>query len=716
MHTRGKTARSPVGPRHAHGMTWQTAFSLWSTAAALAFVFAVAADEPRVFGLDFGEHPEAVSGAGGRRTRVFSPTGGGPFHITGFFAVEPNEFVRVSVEAASDGPARLGVRFLLYDGGRKRLAPCATGIWSVPLGPDLEQYASSAPFQLAQNARFARVTLFRTLGDGKPRLARLSVHQVRSQASEVLCARLLSRLAAQGYDLGSEAGMTVARKPDERAYYRTFPAGERFIPDTFEKQAYIGTTWLRAEYVPEFFPAGPYIYGRPPQLHEWATQRGMTDEQLFGHLAADVKAHGGTAIYYANLTMEPPVFKTAVDAARRHGIKVFAQLTSDLYLRGEKGREHYEKVTLPTARRIIPEYRGLEGVAGWMPKEEIGVKHMPLLREYRRELRTLDPTHALYMLHNHVAPFRAETDELPEWFGFDRYRFRCFKAHYGLLISTPKDMAARLTTEIGACHAEAKKRGRPLIYVMQGYGHQDVCTADDVRKWSGGGCDALGPNTGYIEIAPETWLGWDRYPPPLNGMHLQCWLAVAEGAKGLLIYYYGPPTARSRNGRALKQMALVADDGSETRLWREFAECMAEMAPFMPLFLAWHREAVPRAATDTADFAVRSFIRDFDAERFLLIHNRRIATWDQHSPALPRGNTELHFDDSGLAGLHPAESREIRFTVEGNAPLWHLRTGRRLAPDDNGLRRVSVRPGRAEILFQGGEAALQKERRALGLE
>jgi len=583
------------------------------------------------------------------------------------------------------------------------------------LSAELEQYSSSAPFQLPKNARFARVTLFRTLGEGRLRLGRLRVDQVDSEASEALCARLKSRLAAQGYEVATRPRLLVARKPEERVYYHTFP-GERFVPGTFEQRAYIGTTRLKVEYAPEFFPAGPYIYGGPTRLREWAEQRGMTLEQLFDHLAADVKAHGGTAIYYANLTTDPPVFEMAVAAARRHGLKVFGQLTGALYLRVERGREYYENVTLPAARRIMPGYRGLEGVAAWMPKEEIGVEHMPLLREYRRELRKLDPTHALFMLHNHVPPFQAETDELPEWFGFDRYRFRCFKAHYGLLISTPKDMAGRLTAEIGACYAEAEKRGRPLLFVMQGYGHQDVCTADDVRAWSGGGCEALGPNTGYVKIAPDTWLGWDRYPSPLNGMHLQSWLAVAEGAKGLLIYHYGPVSPKSEHGRVLKQMTLVAQDGSETRLWREFGECMADMTPFLPLLLTWHREAVSRAATDTPEFVIRSFIRRFDAERFLLIHNRRIATWDKDSPSLPRGKTELHFDDSGLAGLRPADTRELAFTVEGGAPLWHLRTGRRLAPGDDGLYHLSVPPGRAEILFQGEETALRKERQGLGFE
>ncbi|MBT3377954.1 MAG: hypothetical protein HN742_01410 [Lentisphaerae bacterium] len=675
----------------------------------------VAGAEAPVFTHDFGEHEGASADSSGRKVRRFAPTEEGIFHITGFFAVPPEAFIRVSAEAASDDGARLGVRCLLYDGKRKRLGACAANIWSVPLTEPLKHVSSSEPFRLPPVARLMRLTFFRTSPSGALRLGRVGVHDVPSESSQTLCEILKARLAAAGYEVVEYTGMLEARKPGERAYYHTFP-GERFIPASFEKRAYIGTTWLKADRAPEFFPAGPYIYGRPEGLRVRAEKLGLTLEGFFDHLAADVKAHGGTAIYYANLTTDPPVFRMAVNAAQRRGLKVFGQLTQDLYLRVERGRDHYEKVTLPTARRIMPQYRGLEGVAGWMPKEEIPAEHMPLLREYRRELRKLDPTHALFMLHNHLAPFQAETGDLPEWFGFDRYRFRCFKAHYGLLISTPKDMASRLTAEIASCYAEAAKRGRPLLYVMQGYGHQDVCTAEEVRAWSGGGSEHLGPNTGYAEIAPGAWLGWDRYPPPLNGMHLQSWLAVAEGAKGLLIFHYGPRTLQKKLGRTLKHVTLVDDSGSETRLWREFGECMADMAPFMRLFLAWHREAVPRAATDTSEFSLHSFIRRFDAERFLLVHNRRIATWDGDSPGMPRGETELHFDETGLAGLHPAEARELAFVVEGTAPVWHLKSGRRLLPDGDGTFHLSVPAGRGEILFQGDAEALRNERQTLRFE
>jgi len=327
-------------------------------------------------------------------------------------------------------------------------------------------------------------------------------------------------------------------------------------------------------------------------------------------------------------------------------------------------------------------------------------------------VRELDPTHAVFTLHNSIETFRRDTKDLPEWLGFDRYRFRCLHGPYGLLISTPKDMAVRLSEDIAEFAAEAARHGRPLIYVLQAYGHQNVFTAKDFKEWSGGAKDAPDPWSGFKRIGPDRWLGWDRYPPPEHGMHLQNWLAVSEGAKGLLVYFYGPPKSRQES---LNYVTLVNEDGTETRLWREFADSMRDIQPLVPLILTWHREGIARAKTNHPEVVVRSFVRRFDAERYLIVQNRRIATWDKDSPPLPRGPTELHFDVRGLAGLQTAGPLTVRLTVEGDEPVWDLRDGRRLQRLEDGGYELTVGPGRAHVLMQGTDSALGAIRCELGL-
>ena len=359
----------------------------------------------------------------------------------------------------------------------------------------------------------------------------------------------------------------------------------------------------------------------------------------------------------------------------------------------------------------MPQYRDLPGVRGWMGKEEPSVDQMPLVAEYRAEVRSLDPTHAQYTPHNHLAPFQADVEPYPEWFGFDRYRFRCLKAHYGLLISTPKDMATRLRNELRQFYPEAQKRGRPLIFVIQAYGHQNRFTTEDIKDWSGGAKDSLDPWSGFTEVEPGVWQGWDRYPPPPGGMHLQCWLAISEGARGLLAYHY----CGLRRPEYSRYIALVGEQGRETRLWREWGECLKEIAPLHPLILTWHKQALPRATTDHPEVKLRSFIREFDAERFLVVVNERIATWDDDSPALPRGETELRFDDEGLAGLHPADPLDFGLMAEGDAPLWDVRTGERLQLGEDGRCALTLGPGRGTVLMQGDLETLTALRAELGL-
>ncbi len=195
-------------------------------------------------------------------------------------------------------------------------------------------------------------------------------------------------------------------------------------------------------------------------------------------------------------------------------------------------------------------------------------------------------------------------------------------------------------------------------------------------------------------------------------MHLQCWVAVQEGARGLLIFHYWPPRANE----GLHKIGLVNAKGEETRLWREFGECMQEMKPFLPLFRSWHQEAVPGAQADNPDIAISSFIRSFDSERFLVVLNQRIASWDKDSPALPRGQTELHFDEQGLAGLHSVGPLSFHLQVDGEEPAWHILTGKQLLTADDGEYQLTLGAGRAVVLMQGAKESLRRLRKELGLE
>ena len=659
-----------------------------------------------LFKEDFSLAEKAVPGPEGIEAIKYDD--GYVVYTSGLFGEALGEVpLRVEIEAASADGCRIGARFLQYDNNGKKLESVGANLWNRSLGPTFQIIKSDVVIEQTDTQN-VRVVIYRSNDEGTLFLKSVSVTQRSVVPTEHLVNELKLKLGKQGYQTQRQGEYLVARKTDERSYYRSFP-DKMMNAEDFAVSAYIGTTSIKTEYKPELFPIGPYIYGG---LLERATSLGITPEQCAEHLAKDVKAHGGNTIYYGTLTATPEVFKMAVAAAVKHGVQVIGQLTRRLCLRPEKGREHYDKVTVPTATRILPQYKGLEGVIAWMPREEAHPRDIDLVAEYRGKVRELDPTHAIYTLHNNIPAFTIDDKNLPEWFGFDRYRFGCHSAHYGILISTPKDMAGRLRRDIGEFYKEAQKRGRPLIFVLQGYGHQNIHTTEDIERWTNGAKDKLDPWSGFKQIEPGVWKGWNRYPPPQDGMHLQCWLAVLEGAKGLLGFHYGPIWYAEEG---LSAISLVDEKGKETRLWKEFSECVKEMKPLLPLFLTWHKEALPWAKADDPAIAVSSFIRSFDAERFLVVLNTRIATWDEDSPGLPRGKTELHFDEQGLAGLHPAGPLRFSIQIDGKEPAWDILTGNQLIPGADGQSQLTLGPGRGVVLIQGSREQLQNIRKELDL-
>ncbi|MBM4048112.1 MAG: hypothetical protein FJ279_23670, partial [Planctomycetes bacterium] len=220
------------------------------------------------------------------------------------------------VEAASPDGAQLGIRAEPRDASRKKLDSFSVA-WNRPLRSEFQSVKAGLNLEAAE-ADSLRILLYRSNQKGTLFLKSLTVKRQALVPTEKLAAELELKLKAQGYETERRDGLLVGKRTDERCYYRTFP-GEQMEAESFGQKSYAGTTWVRRAVQAEFFPIGPYIYGSPAVQQERAQALGMSLPQFFEHLARDVKAHGGTAIYYANLTMDPEAFKTAVAAAAKHG-------------------------------------------------------------------------------------------------------------------------------------------------------------------------------------------------------------------------------------------------------------------------------------------------------------------------------------------------------------------------------------------------------------
>jgi hypothetical protein len=535
----------------------------------------------------------------------------------------------------------------------------------------------------------------------------LSASTQKLESTAVLLEKLKKKLSSKGFKVAVKNSRLTARKEDEIRYYKIPPTKE-FFPINFAKKTLLGITWLRSGFQTPCFPVGPYIYGGTTTLTKVAKKQGLTLEQYFDKVAADVKAHNCNTIYYANLTMSPEIFKMAVSKARKHGLSVFAQGTGPLYLRTNKDRKYYERVTKPAAAKILPLYKNMPGLIGFTGKEEVKTKYVPLMQEYRAYCKKLLGNVPMITLHNKYTPMLADTKNLPEWFGFDRYRFRIvgIPGKTNFAISTPTDMVRLLRRELAQHHKLAAERGRPLIFVGQSYREE--------REIKG---IKISAKSGYKQISPGVWRGWFRYMPK-HGMYLQFWLSVAEGAQGFMMYHYRTFDISQRSYEKhgnLQDIGLVDKMGHPNGFWTEFGECAGAAKPFFPLFKSWFKEGIVNAKTDNKWAFVNSFILKGVKGRFFVPVNTRIATWDKTCPWRTRDQTQLHYGKDRLEGFTPVGPLTFNIQPLTDGALWDLKTGSPLK-NKSGNYPLSLKPGRGMIIFQGNKEELKKVRKQLQLK
>lgn len=446
-----------------------------------------------------------------------------------------------------------------------------------------------------------------------------------------------------------------------------------------------------------FFPVGVYVYGNTEQLKELATLRQISLEEWFDSTFKDILYHNCNSVYLANLTSNPDVFKLAVSIANKYNLNIFAQLTGPLYLRPEKGDDYYKNETLKNAEHIVGQYKELDGIVAFMPKEEPTLDEIPMLSDYRKQLRQIDNNHGLYTLHNTIKPFRSDKDNLPDWFGFDRYRFKSMFGDYGVMISTPKDMALRIRTELSDFVSVADGYNRPLIFVIQGYGEDWVGSTEDLLKMTQGVVPEQ--KSGWKEISAGQWFGWRKYPPPKYGMRLQSWLGILEGTKGLMVYKY-----RSTGKEIGKRRpALVSENGDASAQWTEFGQTMANLKPLLPLASRWEKVNNNIVETDDPDVFLGTFKDPHANKYYIVVVNSRIATWGEGSERFVTQNSGLQFDSKGLQGLNPAEALVAKLNTNRELQLEDYLSGEQIAVEKGGAFSITIEPGSGRVFEVGGE-------------
>ena len=167
---------------------------------------------------------------------------------------------------------------------------------------------------------------------------------------------------------------------------------------------------------------------------------------------------------------------------------------------------------LKGAREWIPQFRGRWGLAAWSLTEEIRPELSAELAPYYELVRQLDPEHPQTVLHNGLAAAKADLEKnRPLVITHDFYPF-FWSPRSGP--SSPELSVTTYRRQVGQYYEACRKQGASLWMMPQAWGEPEQAPLDP-------------PNYGY-----RTGM---RLPEP-GEIKLQGWVAVAEGATGLMYY------------------------------------------------------------------------------------------------------------------------------------------------------------------------------------
>jgi len=279
--------------------------------------------------------------------------------------------------------------------------------------------------------------------------------------------------------------------PEKIAHYRS-PVGEaeppkRPIPS-----------------VQEWFPRGFYdgVAARSERECEW----------LFDQM----KRLSMNTVYISNGSLDG--LQRVLPLAEARGIRLVHQGGSDgslYYLHlatADARRRSLEGVILPKAREWLPRFRGRPGLLAWSLTEEIGPELSRELSPYYELVRDLDPEHPPTVLHNNLEAAKVDlATNRPLVVTHDFYPF-FWSPRSGP--SNPRRSIAMYRSRIAAYYKACREHGASLWMMPQAWGAEETAPLDP-------------PNYGYRQGM--------RTPEP-GEIKLQGWVAVAEGATGLMYY------------------------------------------------------------------------------------------------------------------------------------------------------------------------------------
>jgi len=292
---------------------------------------------------------------------------------------------------------------------------------------------------------------------------------------------------------------------------------------------------------------------------------GRTDQECIW-LFDQMKRLNMNAIYVSNGTLDG--LERVLPLAESRGIRLIYQGGGEASLYAEKlatpeaRRQSLVGVTLPAAEKTIPRFTDHWGLAAWSLTEEIDAVMSREMKEYYALVRRLTPDQPPTVLHNSLDAAIADLEtNRPLVVTHDFYPY-FWSPQSGP--SNPGRSIPYYRGRVSSYYQACRKHGASLWMMPQAWGTTESASLD-------------APNYGYRSGM--------RTPEP-GEIKMQGWVAVAEGATGIMFY-----TTLAGNDQERQLWDAGWTETDNTRAAGELFEQLSRVAPLLSRLERDYREA-----------------------------------------------------------------------------------------------------------------------------
>ncbi len=463
-------------------------------------------------------------------------------------------------------------------------------------------------------------------------------------------------------------------------------------PRTYEYESGKGDTLTLT-----YFPVGVYLYGD-----------NLTSLEEARRVFAEMREAGINSVHFAGTVgphpSEPQHVLKAAELAKEYGLKLWVQM-NDVYYRNDgskalsgmklnSGMEYVTRYAVPRLKQHLPSYRSDTAVYAWLPAEENAPSSVGPLAEYRRQIWNILPEQRIFELFTDLRTLQTIKPPWPNIAGIDRYPFMYSARGAASRLWLPDDGLKWYAGAIRPFLNQAQKMGLPMIAVIQGsqiysfYPPEEMCPGATEPEFLAKFRIETAPGMKYYPQFNK-FGRWSMYCPCPNGIRAQSWTAVAEGARGILIYAYSPMSRRRQLARAAEQIASggrvnTVSLCSDSPGWTDMKRTFAELKPWGRLLLSL--EKLPEMEIQFKDKAIiGNTFRDAHGRRFAILANTRLMLPGKQPPTV---------DANGeLVNMIPAPPTTV--ALEARVPIYDLESGQAVSS-------LTLEPGQGRILLLGG--------------